>query len=70
MNDGSEGTSVGHLRSEHQAKASTAIGPEHDGGSRRLLDGGGSPPSAQGAVAAAVAVHGVGTHTISGTENE
>ena len=39
---------VGRLRSEHQAEARAAIGPEYDGGSRRPLDGGGSPPSAQG----------------------
>ena len=43
---------VGGLRSEHQAEPSTAIDPEHDGGNRRPLDGGGSPPSAQGVVAA------------------
>ncbi len=48
----------GQLPSEHQAKASTAIGLEHNGGNRRLLDGGGSPPSAQSAVAAAEAVSG------------
>jgi len=40
----------GHVvrwQSKHEAKASVAIGREHDGGNRRPLDGGGSPPSAQ-----------------------